>query len=348
MWRVSEYKTPTSILVFLPTLIRYMYWMLMSLFVIENFHKLNLLVLSKYFSLGTICIIFCFFFFDKNYSFGPIAIKVDTPRNFLIYTLIVSIPFCLFYVYHTYNKIGLVISSVFIMMTILLTDGRAGAIIVAIQLSLIFGIVYPNLKRLAAFVVVVVFGMLYLYSMNIDNAVERFGKNISEVSPRISNLLLKEGDGDLSTDKSWLIRKLMVDKGLEITRKYPIFGIGPSNFKNYVADINSYNEVQRLSGRSKSFYNELGAHNSYVQVLAEFGILGFCVFALTLGSINLFFVKSIFSSKLTMNSVPLISLLGASIQFYVISSITGAISWFIIALAWMLYKTKSTNFIKSV
>jgi O-antigen ligase len=296
--------------------------------------------------LGTICLMFCFFFFDKNYTFFQINLKLDTPRNYLVYTLIISIPFSLYYLHHFFKKKGVLMGSMLFMLMILLTDGRAGAIIVAIQLLLILGIVYPNVKRLSTLVIAGGALLLSLFPVNIEEAAERFGRNISDVSPRISNLILEQGDGDLSMDKSWLIRELMVSKGLEISGKYALIGIGPNNFSNYRAEINSYSEVQRLSGHSKSFYNELSAHNSYIQVLAEFGLLGFSLFVLTIVSINLFFIKNIFGSKITMNFVPVISLFGASIQFYVISSITGAISWFIIAVAWMMYKTKNSNFIR--
>ena len=347
MWRVTELKIALDPLLFTPVIIRYIYWMLVALYVVANYGKLDLLVVSKYFLLGTICLLFCFFFFDKNYTFFLIKLMLDSPRNYMVYTLIISIPFSLYYIHHYFKKKGVLMGSIFFMLIIFLTDGRAGTIIVAIQLLLILGIVYPNVKRLSIFVVAWGTILLGLFPINIDKSVERFGRNMSDVSPRISNLILEQGDGDLSMDKSWLIRELMVTKGLEITGKYTLFGIGPNNFKNYRAEISSYYEIQRLSGHSKSFYNELSAHNSYIKVLAEFGLLGFCLFVLIIASINLFWIKNIFSSKITMNFVPIISVFGASIQFYVISSISGAISWFIIAVAWMMYKTKNINFNKT-
>lgn len=321
--------------------------MLVALFVTTNYSKLNLLVLSKYFTLGTFCLIFCYFFFDKNYTFAQINLKLDTPRNYLVYTLIISIPFSVYYIHNIFGKKGVLLGSLLFMLIILSTDGRAGAVIVTIQLLLILGILYPNMKRLLMLILAGGALLLSLLPINVDMARERFGRYISDVSPRISNLILEQGDGDLSMDKSWLIRELMVSKGLEISGKYSIFGIGPNNFSNYRAEISSYSEMQRLSGHSKSFYNELSAHNSYIQVLAEFGLFAFCLFLLTIGSINVFFIKNIFGSKVAINFVPVISMFGASIQYYVISSITGAISWFMIALAWMMYKTSSTSLIRS-
>lgn len=347
VFRVSEYQTAINPISLLVSLVRYLYWILVSLFVITNFNKLNLFIISKYFFLGTLCLITCFYLFDKNYSFPIINIKLDTPRNFLIYTLIVSIPFSFFYLYQKFKKTGFFLGVVFFGITILSTNGRAGTIIVFTQILILMGLLYPRLKSIFTFFLVSVSILFFVSSINIDNTIESFGNSISDVSPRISNLLLNKDDGDLSFDKSWLIRELMVDKGKEISSNYLFFGIGPNNFKKYLADINLYSEIDRLSGRSKSFYNELSAHNSYIQILAEFGVFAFCLFIITILSINLFFLKSIFSSKLNMNSVPLVSLLGASIQFYVISSISGAISWFIISLCWMLYKTKSSDFIKS-
>jgi hypothetical protein len=347
VFRVSEFQTAINPITLLLSLVRYLYWVLVSLFVITNFNKLNLLIISKYFFLGTLCLISCFYIFDNNYSFTFIDFKLDTPRNFFIYTLIISLPFSFFYLYRKFKKTGVFFGSIFFSLAVLLTNGRAGTIIVSIQILLIFGILYPKIKTFLTIFLLSTTFAFYIFSFNINSTMERLGNSISVISPRIGDLLLSENDGDLSLDKSWLIRKLMVDKGKEIASNYPIFGIGPNNFNNYSADINSYNEIQRLSGRSKSFYNELSAHNSYVQIIAEFGIFGFGLFITFIFLVNLFFLRNLFSTTLSMNSVPLISFLGISIQFYVISSITGAISWFIISLAWMLYKTKSSNFIKS-
>ena len=47
----------------------------------------------------------------------------------------------------------------------------------------------------------------------------------------------------------------------------PIFGVGPGQFENYCDD-------------DRYFYNEFGCsthpHNTYVQVLSEIGLIGFC------------------------------------------------------------------------
>jgi O-antigen ligase len=347
VFRVSEYKTEINPINLMLISVRYFYWLILSLFVISNFNKLNLLTISKYFFLGTLCLIYCYFFFDSNYSLTFIDFKLDTPRNFFIYTLIISVPFSLFYLHQKFKEKGVFFGAILFSLTILLTNGRAGTIIVFIQMVLILGIIYPQTKRfLTVFLLSTAF-VFYVFSFKIDNTIERFGNSMSVISPRVGNLLLSKNDGDLNTDKSWLIRKLMVEKGKEIATNYLFFGVGPNNFINYSADIRSYNQIYRLSARSKSFYNELSSHNSYILILAEFGIFGFFLFINIIFSVNLFLLRNIFSSKLSMNSVPLISLLGASIQFYVISSITGAISWFIISLGWMLYKTKNSNFIKS-
>ena len=347
IFRVSEYQSAINPVTLLLTVVRYLYWLSLSLFVISNFSKFNLLIISKYFFIGTLCLISSFYIFDSNYSLTFIDFKLDTPRNFYVFTLIVSFPFSLFYLYNKFKKTGVIFGVIFFGLTIILTNGRAGTIIVFIQLLLILGILYPQIKRLLTFLLFSSVFAFYIFSFNIDNSIVNLGNSISVISPRISDLILSKNDGDLSFDKSWLIRELMVDKGKEIIINYPIFGIGPNNFNQYSADISLYNEIDRLSGRSKSFYNELSAHNSYIQIFAELGIFGFVLFLAIIVSVNLYFLRNLFSSKLSMNSVPLISFLGISIQFYVISSITGAISWFIISLAWMLYKTKNSNFIKS-
>ncbi|MCR2823819.1 O-antigen ligase family protein [Lederbergia panacisoli] len=71
--------------------------------------------------------------------------------------------------------------------------------------------------------------------------------------------------GDSSTiDKSTFYRQVMIEGGLELFKNNPIVGYGISNYGYY---------FQRLTG-----YNFSYAHNNYIEILVNNGIIGFLLY----------------------------------------------------------------------
>ena len=325
--------------------VRYLYWLSLSLYIVSIFKKLNLLILSKYITLGVIFLISSQFVFFENIEIGPFTFKLYTPRNFFIYTLIISIPFTSYYSLKRYGYVGLILTSLIFLYISLSSDGRAGFIIIFLQLLYIFSLVFPKVKK--TFTYLTIFLSIVFVSISYDGSQtgQVIGKNIQYLSPRVGNLILGEGDGNLSTDKSWLTRKLMISKGLEIINKYPLFGVGPGNFVKYNSSLNQYGDTENiaLQGRNVSFYNEISAHNSYLQIFTELGVFGFIAFIILVSFPLVYLLRNSFNSNLSLFSVPLVSLLGITIHFYVISSITGAISWFLLSLSWAMYRYRFSH-----
>ena len=143
----------------------------------------------------------------------------------------------------------------------------------------------------------------------------------------------------LEQDKSILIRELMVQKGLRLFKESPIIGVGADRFKkeSIVLDI-----PRQLAFQSQEHYDAKSAHNSYIQFLAEFGLLGAIPFAILL------LINAIQGTNTTLNElrnddvVPLailLSFIQMSVHMFAISSITNTLNWFIYGLVGAMIMT---------
>lgn len=188
------------------------------------------------------------------------------------------------------------------------------------------------------FVSTAVFGsLIYTNYEPSEGILDGLADFVDEYNPRLATLIRGEGEGDLSYDKSWLLRKLMIAKAEGIAEVYPWLGVGLHHFTSYDYSFHETlrrdPDFRRLRYQSDSFLNVRSAHNSYVQILAETGYLG-------LGTILLIIFipvvrllrRLVFNPNASL--VCCVGLLGISIHYYVISSITGAIGWFTLGVAY--------------
>ena len=164
---------------------------------------------------------------------------------------------------------------------------------------------------------------------------------VDKINPRLGALLRLGDDGSLKRDKSWLQRKLLISKGKEIFAKHPFIGIGPMNFRYYDSKLEEYSTFNFLQGNSRELYNSRSAHNSYIQVLTEFGLVGFIFFLVIIFRPIYFFWRNFNSATLKVEHLPIVCLIGISIHFYAISAFTGAIPWLVIGLSWALLNINS-------
>ena len=88
-------------------------------------------------------------------------------------------------------------------------------------------------KYVFAFVIAVSAIFVYIQTDSSKEIVRSLAAQVAKVNPRLALLMIGSGEGDLTMDKSWLERKLLVDKGKEIIKDYPVFGIGFGHFKYY-------------------------------------------------------------------------------------------------------------------
>ncbi len=330
----AEMPRHPGIVSVLLTLVRYVYWVLVALFFATYGRILNLIEIGRMFFIGTLLLLFGFFLLPISLDLGVISFNLRPARNTLVFNLLAATPLSLMYLIQRKSKTTVILYVLLFIATMLISRGRAGPIILVLEFLLILLILFPGLTILSRIALISLFTVFLFFGFVYDKMLNSLSDQVSAINPRLGRLLSEDRDATLGFDKSWLLRQLMVDKAIEITREHPITGIGVGNFVSYDSKLPTLTSYVRLLGRSMDYYNSRSAHNSYLQVLSETGLLGIFFFTIILIRPILYFLRILISSSLRWKHLPLISLAGISIHFFVISSLTGAISWLVLGLAW--------------
>ena len=136
---------------------------------------------------------------------------------------------------------------------------------------------------------------------------------------------------NLERDKSYMIRGLMVQKGLKLFLESPIIGVGTARFRYEKVEL----EIPKiLQYGSYDYFNRKTAHNSYVAFLAEEGLFGAVPYALILISLCWRGIKA--SKRMAKLEIywPLgifLCFVSMSIHMWGINSITNTANWVIYA-----------------
>lgn len=318
--------------------IQYTYWIMLAIFFIIYRNSINIFQISKWVFYGCIASIIGFYFANININLIVAEVATKGSRNGFVFTLLSCAPIVFYYVRHRYGGTRAYTVLGFFIVAMFFTNGRSGAIIIMLEGLLIISIIRAGFRK---YIIGGVISLGFLVAVSGTKGFDGFFQSsavyFDHINPRFANLLRGEGEGDLTTDKSWLIRELMIDKGKELIKQRPFLGVGPNGFIFYDAKLKSLEDYGRLQNHDEDYYNSRSSHNSYLQVLAEFGYIGFISFILLLFIPLVHFLVRFIRGKISFTDLPLISLLGLAIHFYAISAITGAISWFVIGLSWSAY-----------
>jgi hypothetical protein len=318
--------------------VQYFYWMLVAIFFMNTYNLMNKSQFNRMIFIGLALHTFQFFF--VNFSSGIPFVKTTVTRNGFVFTVLALWPLASGYIYERYGNRRGNWALIFAFFIMLLTDGRAGVVIILIENIFIY---FLNNKTSARVIrglvtILVPFFIFFGDSMASDENRAYVGDLATKISPRIGDFIKGQGDaGDLSFDKSWLTRKLMLSKGEEILRNYPYFGVGIGHFTEYKSELEEFDnfEFQRLRGSeqfNKAYYNAKSSHNSYLLVISEMGIIGFIALLLVLVPPMLFSLWKLYMLTITKKDLILISFVGICIHFYTITSLPGTLTWFVIGL----------------
>lgn len=324
--------------------VQYTYWILIAIFFTVFGKKIDLFDLCKWAFYGIICATIGFYIIPFEISSPVLSLTSTISRNSFVFNLICVVPLSFYYIHKRYLPYQQTLWLMFFFFDFLLTNGRSGAIIGILEILLIAMVIFPVFAKTLRWILVpmiLIFGALQnndvqLYLNATANSVESF-------SPRLASLMRNEGEGDLKEDKSWLHRKLMIDKGFEIIDEFPFLGVGPSNFKYFDSRLDAFLQYDRLSNLSKEYYNHRSAHNTYIQVLSELGMIGFAAIILLFAPIIISAGKQIITQQIYTNLLFMFPVVGICMHFYAISALTGAIPWFVTGLAYFAQHKKSMS-----
>jgi oligosaccharide repeat unit polymerase len=136
----------------------------------------------------------------------------------------------------------------------------------------------------------------------------------------------------LEEDKTYVIRQVLTQKGLTMFKESPIIGVGANRFTKTFVELKipgliSYVPLSNLETRN--------SHNSYIQFLAEFGLIGSIPFGILLITLVLRGYKTTRMSIIRNDLIPLAifsSFVQMSIHMWVMTALTGTITWFMYGL----------------
>lgn len=314
--------------------IQAVYWILVTCFFIVYRNMINIYELARSLFWALMASFIGYFILPISLNYTVADIDLGISRNSFVFDTLAVVPIISIYVFRKFKARGLYAFLIVSILAMFLSNGRSGSVIILLESIMVLAI---YLKPWRGFLKFAIVPMIVLNLVSESSFMQPYmagaAETVRPLSPRFADLLIGENEGDLTMDKSWLIRKLMIDKSFEIFKEYPILGIGIKNFVYYDSELATYADYERLTNKSKDFYNTRSTHNSYMAVLSEFGIIGFILFIWIL-IIPLWSLAKIIINNysVTLVQVPLISILGISLHYYSIAAVYGAISWMIFGL----------------
>lgn len=314
--------------------IQAVYWILVTCFFIVYRSSINIYEVSKWMFWGWVVSVVGYYFFSPSINLSIVSFSSKLSRNSFVFDTLAIIPIASIYSFKRFKKRGLYLFLLSAVVFMLLSNGRSGSVLIIIESLMILAVFFKGWRNVLKLTIVPLIALsLISESSFVQPYLFGIAEQVRPLNPRFADLLIGENEGDLKKDKSWLIRKLMIDKSFEIFKEYPILGIGIKNFVYYDSELATYSDYERLTNKTKDFYNTRSAHNSYMAILSEFGIIGFVLFIWIL-VIPLWSLVKIIVNKYSVSivQVPLISMLGISLHFYSIAAVYGAISWMIFGL----------------
>ncbi len=148
----------------------------------------------------------------------------------------------------------------------------------------------------------------------------------------------------LERDKSFQTRKLTTRKGWHLFLENPIYGVGPKRFIKEPTDIQLPKFI-RSSGRTK--FERRSAHNSYVMLLAEGGLIAivpFTIFILWLATAGLRAALFLAKNGEVWSLSVYTSFICLNIHLWTLSGITLTSPWFIYGfVAAMIYRYRKSS-----
>lgn len=318
----------------------YLYWgILMITLGNTALITLNLLDIYKVFFWGLILSIISYFFLGPFLSGIPIYRKVS-PNNFS-FILILFSPMATAYL-HTWKKNNFYTLAFVLFVTIagFMSGSRSGSILATAGCLISLSINSWLRIILTSFftVFMAIATPQILESPAVKGAILKLNERTYE--------LIYSTDETLATDRSYLTRLAMIEKGLNLFEKHPIEGVGVNNFTKVAGEFDfDFEGAEFVEGKAETLSEGISAHNSYISFLAEGGLLLFIPMILLI-SYPLFYFISHFNQIVAYEKAIFISILFMSIHSWFISGLLNVYAWFVIGIVNSYINSKKSNYVK--
>ena len=243
--------------------------------------------------------------------------------------------FCISYWIYEIKNIGekKIIFSLFIFLTLTILLGNRGSLI-SLVISFIFFLTILKFKNIKIKKKIILF-LLCLFFAYCLNEIVIF---LSDLSYPKTNLKTTSFDLMRIDAYSFNDRLAMWSYGVELIKRYPIFGLGSNGF--FIESINN-----KYTTGYPVFSYHTHPHNFIIQFLVEWGILGCSIIFFLFGKVFLTTLKNIFKYKKKIILIPLISFLGPTLHGLIDGNFYHSVSTFfiVLSLSLLMVEIKKNN-----
>lgn len=300
----------------------YIYWCILVWFLISVGPFLNLAVVARGICVGLLLTLI-YYFIAQDAGITGFAIFKRLTQNTFAFILICFSPVAVLYIKERYGWVSTIIVAIILVLAGFLGGSRSSSMLVLSGIAMV--LFYSRFSAIKVTLVGVVLLPLAAILLNTDLVRDL----IRNLNPRTYELIY-DTEKVVSTDRSYLVRLAMVEKGIEIYKKHPYTGVGLNNFTNYSVRIPGEFEGARLI-KNKRGLNDKSAHNSYVGILAEGGLFLFIPFV-TLILICVLFFTFRSSQMSSLQKAFFVCLIHMAVHLYFIMAIVNVFAWFVIGV----------------
>ncbi len=306
-------------------LLNYIYWSLILILFNSLRKHLSFRVIFDAILLG---LIVCMLYYHvlQHIGFQSIPFFKKYSQNAFSFVAICFTPIATYHFALKNGKQKGLIFGILLIVLSFLSGSRAGSLLVMAGVG--SALLIDRLK----FRTILLVSVLVLLFGNFIISLTIVQDTIYILNERTYNIIYNPEDV-FETDRSYLIRRSMVEKGLEIFEENMEYGIGLNNFQGY--EINLPGEfVGAEFVINKNQIMEIGSHNSYINILAEGGLYLFVPFILMLSSIIVTGALSFYNIS-DFQRITLVALILMCIHLYFITAILNVLAWITIAIGFI-------------
>ena len=306
-------------------LFNYIYWAVMMM-LMTALGPLRVLDLNRLFKIVTLAVLIVCVYYTLFQEFisSRLFFKNFNPNSFS-FLLICYTPYLVHYTRRRINPVVALALFGFLLLVQLSEGRRAGfALILVGGMSSYFVhfLKFNSIGRIVRPVILLILGWILLQTQFIE-------ERIRAGSSRVHQMIYSDGQ-QWENDRSLLIRRAMVEKGLSLFTENMWFGAGINNFMRVEGQIDGDFEGSKFVVRKRAV-QRISSHNSYINILAEGGL----VLAVPFAGILLFlFLNGVkyFARMQDLEKVVSISFVVMSVHLYFYNGIVNSLAWFNIAV----------------
>ena len=306
----------------------YFYWCFLVIFFVRYRDLIDYPIVNKAIFWGTLLIIPYFFIREAFLQGLPFFLK--TSYNSFAFLMVCFAAIAVAYVKKSKGILWALLFFGLILAVLLFLERRAGFVLVTLGGMLVLFVDRITSRAYFAVIFLVAFLGLFLALPATENLLQ-------SASPRIHQLIYNIEEVQ-SQDRSYLSRRAMIEKGLNFFEERPLTGIGLFNFSRMEGKIDGNFEGAKYVVHKK--INNLSAHNSYIVVLSEGGLILSIPFVLLHLRIIWFILIS--HQKIRSEMLPyFVGYVSMLFHFSTISALVNVYGWFLVALvASAIYRIK--------